>query len=308
MSKNSGSSFLKSMMKFSVASWLQAAIAFISVPIVTRAFSPEEFGKINMFTLSVTIISFSLAYQWIKAIFGFLKKMIPTDSRKTMLTQFMAICCITYALFILLNILFGRSLSIYLFGEFNSMVIYMALPIMVLMTVILSYQSIYFRMSENALGFGVLSVLTVFATNICMVFAALFDPTYTVGILLTVLGLSLVAIGCKIISRKSFDINLPILDKKQIIPFLKYSLPLLPVAIIGFFNTAVIRFLLKDYLSYTALGIFTASVTIAGLLSLIQTGFTTYWAPFMYSNYKTENVLIKKIHSGISLLMISFLF
>lgn len=45
MSKNSGIIFLRSMMKFSVASWLQAAIAFISVPIVTRAFSPDEFGK-----------------------------------------------------------------------------------------------------------------------------------------------------------------------------------------------------------------------------------------------------------------------
>jgi O-antigen/teichoic acid export membrane protein len=161
-------------------------------------------------------------------------------------------------------------------------------------------------MSENALGYTILSVLTVFATKIFLVFAALFRPTYSLGILLTVFGLSLIVIGCKFFSKKSFDINIPILDKKQIVPYLRYSLPLLPVAIIVFLNSAVIRFLLKDYLSYTALGIFTASVTVAGLLSLVQSGFATYWTPFMYANYKTEIVLIKKIHSGISFLMISF--
>jgi len=293
-------------MKFSAASWIQAAIAFISVPVITRAFSPEEYGKINMFTLAVSIIFILVGLSMDQSYFRFFKENDSEESRKKMLTQLIGVCTITYIIFLILNIFFGKSLSVYLFGEVNKIVIYLALPVMVLMTVVSLYQHIYFRMSENALGYTVLSVLTVFATKVFLVFAALFSPTYTLGILLTVLGLSLVVIGCKFFSKKSFDINIPILTKKEIVPYLKYSLPLLPVAILVFFNTAVIRFLLKDYLSYTALGIFTASVSVAGLLSLIQTGFTTYWTPFMYANYKTEIVLIRRIHSGISFLMISF--
>jgi len=293
-------------MKFSVASWLQAAIAFISVPIVTRAFSPEEFGKINMFTLAVTIISILVGLSMDQSYFRFFNENNSEDSRKKMLTQFIGICCIMYVIFLLLNFLFGRLLSVYLFGEYNGLLIYLALPIMVAMTIISSYQQIYFRMSENALGYTVLSVFIVFATKISLVFAALFQSTYTLGILFIVLGLSLTSIGCKVFSVKSFEVNIPVINKKQIIPYLQYSLPLLPVAVIAFFNSFIIRFLLKDYISFAALGIFTASMTIAGLLSLIQSGFTSYWTPFMYANYKTENALIKKIHSGVSFLMISF--
>jgi O-antigen/teichoic acid export membrane protein len=306
MSNYSGSTFLQSLMKFSIASWITAAIGFVSVPIVTRAFSPAEFGKINMFTLSVTIITILVGLSMDQSYFRFFKENNSEESRKEMLTQLMSICCIAYVIYLLFNILFGKALSFYLFDEFNFLVIFIALPIMVLMTIILSYQNIYFRMGEKALGFTILSVLTVFTNKIFLVSAALFRPTYTLGILFTVLGTLLIVFGCKFFSKRSFDIKIPILNKKKIIPYLKYSLPLIPVSIFVFLNSAVIRFLLKDYLSYTALGIFTASVTVAGLLSIIQSGFATYWTPFMYANYETNKALIKKIHSGISFLMISF--
>lgn len=298
--------FLKSLVKFSVASWIQAAIALISVPIITRIFSPEEFGKINMFTLSVSILSILVGLAMDQSYVRFFKEYDSDSSRKKMLTQLISICSISYSVCISLIFIFGKSLSEYLFGEFNFLVIYICLPLMILATVVLLYQSLYFRMNENALGYGILSVLTVFSTKIFLVCAALIQPTYTLGILLTVIGTSILVFSYKLFYPQSFEINKLKLNKEQIVTYFKYSLPLLPVAIIVFLNRATIRLLLKDFVSYTALGIFTASITVAGLLQIIESGFRVYWTPFMYSNYKTENALIKKIHSGITLIIISF--
>lgn len=305
MSKKTGVSFLKSMLKFSLGSWVQAAIAFISVPIVTRAFSPEEFGKFNMFTLAVSICSIFVGLSMEQSYFRFFKEKDSLNDKKKMLTQCIAVCLLAFIIFLIFVVIFGNSLSNYLFGEINQNVIYIALPLMVLLTIFMSYQSIYFRMSENATGYFIFGVLSVIANKIFMILSALYNPTYTVGIYFTVLGVSMVAVGYKIFCKNSFDIYLPIFKKNEALPYIKYSFPLIPVAIIGFLNVAVVRVLLKDYLSYTALGIFTAAITVAGLLSLIQTGFTIYWTPFMYNNYKTELKLIKKVHSGITFAMIT---
>lgn len=305
MANNSGDLFLKSILKFSVASWVQAGIALISIPLVTRAFSPGEYGKINMFTLTVSIVTVLVGMSLDQSYVRFFKEKESEVARAKMLSQFICLSTIAFIIFLIFNIIWGKYLSVYLFGEYNFIVTQIALPLMIIITLVNLYQTLYFRMSENALGYGVISILTVFATKICLVFAALFYANYTSGIIFTVVGFFLLVAGYIFFYRKSFQVGLITLDKFEIIPYLKYSLPLLPVAIFSIFNNTIIRFLLKDYLSYTALGIFTITVSIASLLSVVQVGFTTYWTPFMYENYKKEVGLIKKIHSGISFLMIS---
>ena len=47
---DAGKSFLKKLIGFSAATWISFALSFISSPINTRLFAPEEMGKINLFT------------------------------------------------------------------------------------------------------------------------------------------------------------------------------------------------------------------------------------------------------------------
>lgn len=47
---NNSRGFVKRLIGFSSASWISAAISFISTPIITRLFLPQEVGKINLFT------------------------------------------------------------------------------------------------------------------------------------------------------------------------------------------------------------------------------------------------------------------
>ena len=50
---NNSRGFVKRLIGFSSASWISAAISFISTPIITRLFLPQEVGKINLFTIQM---------------------------------------------------------------------------------------------------------------------------------------------------------------------------------------------------------------------------------------------------------------
>jgi O-antigen/teichoic acid export membrane protein len=300
-------SFFKRVLSFSFPSVIGAIIAFISTPLITRTFSPEEFGKINLFTLLVGISTILVGLSLDQSYFRFFKEKNDGD-RKLMLTQLISIIVFSFTIFLITTIFFGKTLSIYIFGEYNFLIIHIALPVTVFMTILLAYKSIYFRMNEKALSLGILTVSIIFTNKLFLIISAFYDSTYTSAIALTTLGISTIAISCKIIVPKSFDINISKISYKQIKPYLKYSIPLLPVALIIFFNDAIIRLLLKNYLSYSKLGIYSATISIAALISLVRVGFTTYWAPFMYSNYKTETEFIKKIHSIITFIIICFAF
>lgn len=302
----SAGKFLTSILKFSVGSWVSALIALISVPIVTRFFSPEEFGKINMFVMAsgviAAVVSLSMEHSYIR----FFKEAKDEDARKKILTQCIAMMLCVCILFLVVNVFWGASLSYSLFGEINPLLIYVALPISVICSIILSYQSSFFRMKEQALGFTIISVLIVLANKLSMIGAAFYAPTYTIGVSFMALSLLVLVLAYLIFCPKSLSITFPILKKDELKPLLKYSLPLLPMTIIVLLNNFLIRFMLKDYVSYTALGVFVAAFTIANVLSLIQAGFNIYWPPFFFNNYNKEQALIKKIHSAISLIMVTF--
>lgn len=298
--------FVKSILKFSVGSWISALIALVSVPIVTRFFSPEEFGKINMFVMAFGIIAAFVGLSMDQSYVRFFKETDNDRDRKKILTQCIAVVLCIFLLFIIVNIFFGEKISYYLFDEINSVLIYVALPIAVICSIISNYQSTYFRMSENALGYTVISVLIVLANKVSMIGATFYVSNYTVGVVFMVIAMLLLVLAYFVFSPKSFSINFPILRKQEIKPLLSYALPLFPVTIIVLLNNFLIRFMLKDYVSYDALGVFVAAFTIANILSLIQTGFQVYWPPFFFVNYNKEQVLIKKIHSTISFVMIAF--
>ena len=49
-----GKSFVKKFVGFSVVTWISFIISFLSAPISTRLFDPSVLGKINIFNLSST--------------------------------------------------------------------------------------------------------------------------------------------------------------------------------------------------------------------------------------------------------------
>jgi len=69
---------------------------------------------------------------------------------------------------------------------------------------------------------------------------------------------------------------------------LRFSIPYLPVLLLSWLNSSLPLFILKKQVDYATVGIYTNAVTISNILSIIHTGFSAYWGPFIYENYKNK--------------------
>ena len=84
-------------------------------------------------------------------------------------------------------------------------------------------------------------------------------------------------------------------------------MPLIPVTIIGWMNTYMSSVMLRNMLDVASVGIFTAALGMAATVNVIQAGFNTYWAPYVYENYqKGETARFYTVHRVMACLLTGF--
>ena len=154
------------------------------------------------------------------------------------------------------------------------------------------------------------AILFTFIARLFYIVVALWKPTHqyviissTIGYCLLAIIFSIVIIKLKFKGRVNSKITL---DKATIIDLFGFGLPLLPISLLSWLNNSLSSFLLHRYVSYSAIGIYTNAVAVAGIIGLVQAGFSTYWAPFIYANYQTEKENIAKVHRMITFLITAF--
>ena len=90
--------------------------------------------------------------------------------------------------------------------------------------------------------------------------------------------------------RSRLDFSFPRLtDRGAVRELGKYALPLVPLSVLSWLNTSVSTLALKHLLGYEATGIFSSALGLASTINIIQTGFNTYWAPYVLENYQSDD-------------------
>lgn len=88
--------------------------------------------------------------------------------------------------------------------------------------------------------------------------------------------------------------------------FLPYGIALAPASIL----TPLYRSLCLSFLATAsgaaAQGLFEFSYTLAQLVTTVQAGFSTYWGPYVYAHYRTEQERIGRIHDLLNFLVFGF--
>lgn len=90
---------------------------------------------------------------------------------------------------------------------------------------------------------------------------------------------------------------------KQILP---YGLALAPTQIMLYLNNTFSLAFLGNSLGTTVQGTFAFGVRLSQLVTTIQAGFSTFWGPFVYANYRDQQELIAKVQDYLCLLIFSF--
>lgn len=279
--------FIKKLAGFSMASWLSAAISFLVTPFLTRLYLPGEVGHINLFTTFTTFFQTLSVFALDQAFMRFYNEKLDGLCKENLLNYCLKINFSISLLFSFL-ILFGyRFFSVQISGEENFL-IPICLSIAVICSTFLRMSSVSSRMEKNIIYYTLQVVLMTCVEKVIFTIAAFFRPDHKVAILSMTLGYVILCVIFFELKRKSSMLPARHIPKNTTKTILKFSIPYLPVLLLSWLNNSIPLLVLKKYVDYTSIGIYTNAVTISSVLTILQTGFTAYWSPFIYEHYKDE--------------------
>lgn len=294
-------SMLKGLIGFSVVPIATAFITVFVIPVVSNVFPAEEYGKINLFysigALLTTLFMLGLDNSFIRYYFDPPKGMSRGSIQSialgvglvvTILATVMAIC------------FFSEPVSVYLFGEFHPWLI-IVLGVYVATLILFRLLNTDARMQENHRRYNVQSIAQALITRIAFVFVAVFSTYYAYSVVAITIGMLVLSLVFAFFQRDSFSHLNGNVSQKSLSILFSFGIPVMMTNFVLNLNGMIGRLMLSGAGMYEAVGIFAIATTLSNAFSVIPAAFSTYWSPFMYKNYQTEQNAISKVHDLVML-------
>lgn len=300
---SSSKTFLKRIFGFSMASWVNCLISLFSTPITTALFLPAELGKVNLFISYINILVPFAYMGFDQAYVRFHKEPPGKNTDKSLFKLCFIISMLLAAAVSVVVMLFWKPFSENIIG-YGSLLIAFSLVVYLFAFVILRYTNLKARMENNIWSFFFQSVATTVVIKLSFVAVALVHPSAAPAIvfrscLLLVVAAVFLLIALLSCRRHKTDVSLPVVKEMS-----KYAIPLFPTIFLVMLNTSLAQIFLENFVDYTSIGIFSNAVTIAGIITIVQSGLNTFWTPFVYEYYEQKQKL-QKMHHIIAFLLIA---
>lgn len=296
---------IKSIFGFSIPTWINAAVGILAVPLVTRLFEPEVLGKFNLFCMYSTIL-YCIALAGLNQ--GLLRFYHEPPGRNTsggLFRMSLTLVMVFSLIIAVIVFVFGKSFSEAIVGEDNPYII-ICLVVSVLAAAILNLVNSAYRMQNKLLAYGILTISMHLCAKITFAGAALFEDKIDAAISLFTLSYVIVAIIYIVCILRSFSGQKSVWGKTETLTLLKYSLPLMPVLFIAQINTALPKIAISEYLDYAQVGIYASAFSVVSIISIVQSGINTFWAPFVFENYSKHPQYLSSGHLIITFIMTVF--
>ncbi len=282
-------SFLKNLAGFSTTAWVSFIISFMATPISTRLFPAAELGKVGLFSTYASLFA-SFCYLGLdQAFVRFFREPPARSSRQGMFT-FCIATSLGFSLISSLVMFLGwQSISGLVVGDAD-LSIFIALAVFSFCLIMFRYLSLTYRMEQNAKLYTIQGVAYALITKVVYLFVGFNSAEGKTAILFLTLLMAVFAGVCIFFQRNRFDVHFAAqVDKPFLRDMAGYAAPLVPLSIITWLNTSISQIALSQLESFGSAGIYQSALGLASTVNIIQTGFNTYWTPYVYENYKNDN-------------------
>lgn len=280
--------FFKRFLTFSIGPGISALIGFVSVPITTWLVAPEDFGKTSMFAVFLTMSNLILFLDLDQA---FVREFHTSGDKRKILFNTVSPPLAFSILFSGAILLLHRYVSEALYGSENlTAALATALPIPFL--VIERFNLLIVRMEEKGKIYSAMQILRGIVNLVLLISIVYFHRSY-LGVI------SARAIAICVFSSASFlfvngywstgNFYDGVLLKK----LLRYGLPLVPAALLGWVLNAMDKVALRIWADFGEVGLYAAGFKAVAALLLFQAAFTTFWTPTAYRWFETGESLRK---------------
>jgi len=297
----------KKFLTYSYGSVVGAAIAFITTMVTTRILSPEEFGKSSMYLLFVNLAMIVAVFGTDQAFVRFFYEE-KENKRGALLYNCLKISLIILLPMTIIVVIIRKQLSEFLFSDYN-LLVFLALILSVGVHVLYRFGTLVIRMQQKGNLFSILEILNKTLILVGLVgFYSLLGNSYEVLIYSSALTFIILLIFLFYSQKEFWSLsNLTLSNqyhsKSEIF---NYSYPLIFTTTIMWVFEGVDKFAIRQWANFNDLGLYTAAFKIIGLLTIIQTAFTTFWTPVAYETYQKDpnnTTLYSKVSKLISFLM-----
>lgn len=273
---------IKSVLGFSLASWVSAIINFFILPISTRLFLTDELAKINLFYSIITILLSLVCFGFDQGYVRFCSE-YKTEEDKNKLFTLCGLAGIAITVILLLLALpFEKRIAIWITGD-DSFLVIIPLFFCLLNQLIYRYLSLYYRMRSSLISYTIVAVMSSSVVKVSYLIGSLINPTGETAIIIMMVTSILFLIVSVFVLKNKTALAKP----RQYInnEFLKYSIPLIPVTFVVQINMYLPQYAIRSFCNFSELGVFSIAVTLASILTLIQSGINVFWSPYVFENH-----------------------
>lgn len=287
--EQSKKTFLKNMVGFSMVTWISFVLGFIASPIATRLFPTEEMGRLNLFNTYAALIS-SVCYLGLdQAFVRFFREVPGRATRKSLFTFCLATALGFSVVTTAVLAFFWRGISAEIAGAAD-MGVFVCLSVYSFSLVVFRFLSLCYRMEQNAVLYTIQGVLHALLTKIAYLTVGFTVPTGKAALTALTVLMGLFTLVFIYLQRGRLDARfLRNTDRECVKAVGAFALPLVPISLLAWLNSYVSPLVLKHLLGYSATGIYTSALGLASTINIIQTGFNTYWAPYVLENYQSDD-------------------
>lgn len=284
--KEKKESLLQSFIQYFYGNFVVLLLGFISLPLITRVMSTDEYGRTAMFTSVVSII-------YIFAILGMDQSYIryfykEGVNRKTLLLQ-----CLHRPVFLILFLsslyaLGARYFNGFLFGR-SSLDITLLVISYTVISVFERFLFLNIRMEQNGKLYSNLNILSkVLYIAFVLLFVEILGNDFRVVLYAMTLPLGIVTLTVAVrylfVKRKEKAVKHTVTEKELLL----YGVPFIPMLLMEWLLSSMDKWFIKIFNDFAETGVYSAAMQIMTLLLTFKITYVAFWAPVAMEKYETE--------------------
>lgn len=266
---------------FALGPIASAAFGLITIPIIARTFSAEDVGRLNILQITVSFCLLLLALGLDQA---YVREFHESTDRTRLLKACFTPGLTLLVLFCVLTMLFDVELSGILYGKASPAYFWLTLS-SIAVTFVSRFLSLILRMQERGLAFSINQTIPKLLILIILVFIYTTNLPHNFLVLLIVFFISnFIAAGFYLRNTKNQwrSAIATQLDIKQVHSLLNFGAPLIFSSLAYWGLAATSSIVLRSISSFSELGIYSITTSIAGAATIFQSIFSVVWAPIVY--------------------------
>lgn len=271
----------KTIMAFSLGPIGTAALGFFTLPLISWYFDQQDIGRIAIFQTAISFCAMLLTLGLDQA---YVREYHEVDNKFSLFKACLMPSLLVTILFFLAFLVSGTSISQLLFGIHSTQFSVMVAGI-VIASILIRYLSLILRMEERGLAFSMSRLLPKLIFFIVIGYYILFTQVNSFEQLMYahLISYMLVMVVFAWNTRKSWcHAHTARVEKDKLSGLFKLGLPLTFGAVAYWGLTSLDKVFLRTYSSYEELALYSVSVSFAGAAAIVQSVFSTIWAPMVY--------------------------